>query len=67
MEKFYSKSDEEILLGYSKMSKPNSVFNSTMSIVEEAIYVRFNYFKLDKKLLEPIQFVDFHEPKKDAS
>jgi len=57
--KFDSKRDERILLGYSETSNAYRVFNYRTSIVEEAIHVRFNDFKSDKKLLEPAKFVVF--------
>jgi len=51
LEKFHSKSDEGILLDYSKMSKACRVYKSTMYIVEESIHVRFNDYKPNKKIL----------------
>lgn len=46
----YSKCDNELLLGYSKMSKAHRVYNSRILVVEEVIHVRFNDNKLDKEL-----------------
>jgi len=48
--KFDSKSNEEIFLRYSEVSKAYRIYNSRTSIVEELIHVRFSDYKPDKKL-----------------
>ena len=50
--KFDSKSDKGILLGHFETSKAYRGYKSTTLVVEEAIHVRFNYYKHNKKLLE---------------
>ena len=50
MEKFDSKSDNGILLGYFETSKAFRVYNSRTLVVEEVIHVKFNCTKLDKEL-----------------
>ena len=55
---FDSKSDDEILLGYSKTSKAYRVYNSRTLVVEEGIHVKFNDTKHDKDLSEEIRLED---------
>jgi len=55
--KFDFKNDEGFFLSYS---------NSRMSIVEEAICVRFNNFKSINKLLKVNEFVKMQEFKNNA-
>jgi len=43
--KFDSKSDKGILLGHFETSKAYRGYKSTTLVVEEAIHVRFNYYK----------------------
>ena len=42
LRKFDSKSDDEILLGYSKASKAYRVYNYRTLVIEESIHVKFN-------------------------
>lgn len=50
--KFDSYYDNEILLGYYETSKAYRVYNFRTSILEEAIYVKFNDTKPDTKISE---------------
>jgi len=45
--KFDSKRHGGILLGYSETSKAYGVYNSRTCVVEEAIHVKFNDYKLE--------------------
>nr|KYP56020.1 Retrovirus-related Pol polyprotein from transposon TNT 1-94 [Cajanus cajan] len=48
--KFNSKTDEGILLGYSKRSKAYRVFNNKTITVEEAIHVKFDEHRPNKEI-----------------